>query len=434
MVLGGASTPASGHAFALQLLALALLVISVIRPAGPMCPVSSGFIGAGVALCSLTLAQVIPLPAELWTTLPGRAAIREALAAAGLSGTPLAASLDPFTSVAALLSLAPAAVMLILVLRAGTLPVSRVAFTVVALIALSYLVGILQFTGGGGSLFYIHAITSPGYGVGFFANANHQALLLAAGLPLVAALSAEKVQQRLLTLWQALAIVGFYVAAAATGITLTGSLAGMGLLLIAVLCSPALIPSITTTRVLAVVGGILGAGGAVLISVGVLGSSMEGALARPSIWRTTLQGIAEFWPVGSGLGTFPATYPLFEEGNMVTRTYVNHAHNDYLEWVFEAGVIGAALIVTGLAWYAIASIKAWRGPAEVQLWPRAASILVGLVLAHSVVDYPLRTPAMLIITVFFGVVLTSPGPLQPAAAPRSTNLADRSERRRAQHL
>jgi O-antigen ligase len=436
IVLGGASTPASGLAFAYQLLALVLLVVGGVVRAGPPPPLSRVVIGGAAALCALALAQVIPLPAALWTALPGRTWVSETLALAGLPAFPFAASLDPYATVVALLSLVPAAAVVTLVLRAGSIPVTRVALTVVALIALSYLIGILQFTGGSDSALYLHPFTNRGSGVGFFANANHQALLLAAGVPLVAALCAERVQRRFLMAWHAFAILALYVVAAATGITLTGSVAGMGLLLVAVLCSPWLIPSGAKTRLLVIVGGLLGAGLAALASVGVLGSTMEGTVTRPAIWRTTVQGITEFWPLGSGLGTFPSVYPLFEDGDTVTRTYVNHAHNDYLEWVFEAGLIGAALIVAGLAWWAIASVRAWRGPAEAQLWPRAASILVGLVLAHSVVDYPLRTPAMLVVTVFFALVLASPSLVQSGGAAGGDpagRSGDRSSRRAPRH-
>jgi O-antigen ligase len=423
VVLGGASTPASGLAFAFHILTLVLLVLSVVRGTKSLLPLSSGFAWGGAALCSLVLVQVIPLPAALWTSLPGRTAVSENLVLAGLIDVPGAASLDPHATVAAALSLVPGVALILLILLAGSVPVARVALTVVALIALSYLVGILQFTGGQDSALYLHTITNRGLGVGFFANANHQALLLAAGVPLVAALCAERVRRRRLVAWQAFAILALYVLAAATGITLTGSVAGMGLLLVAVLCSPLLIPAATRTRISVIVGGFLGAGASAAASVGVLGSSMEGTLARPAIWRTTLQGIAEFWPIGSGLGTFPSVYPLFENRETVTSTYVNHVHNDYLEWVFEAGLIAVGLIVAALAWWVIASVRAWRGPAEAQLWPRAASILVGLVLAHSVVDYPLRTPAMLVITVFFAVVLASPGLVHPAMA-RSAGFAE----------
>ena len=117
-------------------------------------------------------------------------------------------------------------------------------------------------------------------------------------------------------------------------------------------------------------------------------------------------GIRQFWPLGSGLGTFPVIYPLFENSQYLTPTYVNHAHNDYLEFVFETGLIGAGLITLFVAWWVWRSIAVWRAERTVgATWQRAASIVIGVMILHSIVDYPLRTPAILVMFAFYALVL-----------------------------
>jgi O-antigen ligase len=131
-------------------------------------------------------------------------------------------------------------------------------------------------------------------------------------------------------------------------------------------------------------------------------------LDRLEIARSTLAGIQNFWPVGSGLGSFPRVYPQFEDPAAVTETFVNHAHNDYLELLFETGLAGMLLLACFLYWWATRCIRAWSssdGPVDARLWPRAASIVTGVLLAHSLVDYPLRTPALMVCFLFFCLVL-----------------------------
>jgi O-antigen ligase len=193
---------------------------------------------------------------------------------------------------------------------------------------------------------------------------------------------------------------------AVIGITLTNSVAGILLLPLATIGSLCLVPTSLTYRGLATAVALVAAVLGVLASSAILGTSLEdSAITRPRIWSNTISGIAHFWPLGSGLGTFTEVYPLFENPNSIASTYVNHAHNEYLEVLFETGLIGGALVILALATWAVFSVRAWRGHAEDLLWPRAASIVIGLVLAHSAVDYPLRTPAILVITAFFALVL-----------------------------
>src|SRR5262249_36365172 len=66
----------------------------------------------------------------------------------------------------------------------------------------------------------------------------------------------------------------------------------------------------------------------------------------------------------------------------------------------EAGVVGLGLTIVFVAWLAARSVKVWLGRdlsfsgIDLSL-ARAATLVVGLIIAHSLVDYPLRTGAIM---------------------------------------
>jgi O-antigen ligase len=121
------------------------------------------------------------------------------------------------------------------------------------------------------------------------------------------------------------------------------------------------------------------------------------------MFTTTLQAAWRYFPVGSGFGTFVPIYGMLQTPATVWAEYVNHAHDDWLEIFLEGGV-PAALIAAGfLAWFVLACRDAWRRPSpgtseSHQMLQRAATIAIALILLHSLVDYPMRTIA--IMTVF----------------------------------
>ena len=79
--------------------------------------------------------------------------------------------------------------------------------------------------------------------------------------------------------------------------------------------------------------------------------------------------------------------------------YVNRAHNDWVESWLEGGLASAAVVCVLVACYVFLAYRSWRA-ADPKLrlvaYGRAGSICVGLLLAHSIVDYPLRTTALMV--------------------------------------
>jgi O-antigen ligase len=152
------------------------------------------------------------------------------------------------------------------------------------------------------------------------------------------------------------------------------------------------------------------------------GSSVQ---SRSTIWRTTSQAISESFPVGTGLGTFEPVYRQYEDPGAVTSEYINHAHNDYLELALELGAAGLVLMVLFIGWWAVAATRIWTSTLSTP-FGRAATIASAAILAHSIVDYPLRTGAVMAI---FGAAIAL-----MAQRSQSTSESKRNDLRPARHV
>jgi O-antigen ligase len=145
---------------------------------------------------------------------------------------------------------------------------------------------------------------------------------------------------------------------------------------------------------------------------------------RWSIYAATIQGIREFFPFGSGFGTYPAVFRRFQPGNIPD--FVNHAHNDYLEWLFEGGLAAAVLMIGFLALY----VLRWR-----KIWPREdycppygfmrLSAGIGLLLMglHGMIDFNLHIPANAVFFAFLaGVFFHQTTPAKPEDSVRAQKI------------
>ncbi|MGE8944321.1 O-antigen ligase family protein [Leptospira interrogans] len=134
--------------------------------------------------------------------------------------------------------------------------------------------------------------------------------------------------------------------------------------------------------------------------------------ARPSIVETTLSAIHAHLPFGSGMGTFSIVYGEFERPENVLPSYINRAHSDVLECVLEAGFLGIFLTAIFMIWLITETLRAWHpsahGKRDRDLLPQAASLIVWMLIAHSFVDYPLRTAALMAIFAFCCALLIAP--------------------------
>ena len=106
--------------------------------------------------------------------------------------------------------------------------------------------------------------------------------------------------------------------------------------------------------------------------------------------------------MGTGLGTFGPLAPNSEyAGGPMAMV---HAHNDYLEYLSELGVIGFLLLFGGVLIIIIASFITWRKRKNPEIRGLALGGIISLVciLIHSISDFNLHIPANMVL---FSVVL-----------------------------
>jgi len=85
---------------------------------------------------------------------------------------------------------------------------------------------------------------------------------------------------------------------------------------------------------------------------------------------------------------------------------VNHAHNDYLELLAEAGLVGFLIVVGGVAWFGWRTLEHWFTQHD----PKVRGIVLGGLTSllaigiHSLVDFNLHIPAnALLLSVILGL-------------------------------
>lgn len=353
---------------------------------------------------SITLAalQLVRLPPGLWLELPGRAPFADAaLGGAGQPWRPW--SIVPGATTNALFSLVVPLTVLLLLL--GTTPAERATLPgiLLALIVASTLIGLLQFSGAGFNNPLVN--DTPGQVSGTFANRNHFALFVAIGCALAPVWAFQGGRR---PGWRAPIAFGLLPLFALT-ILASGSRAGI-LVGVIGLAAGLIIPWRPLRRELgryprwvlpAMIGGFV----AMILALVALSIAADRAVSisrvlaiepgedmRRRALPTVLELIRTYFPAGSGLGAFDPIFRIHEPFALLTFTYFNHAHNDFLEVVLDTGLPGLLLLSVSLAWWLLASVKAWQKP---EALPRLGSALLLLVLVASLFDYPARTPIIM---------------------------------------
>ncbi|MGB5084696.1 MAG: O-antigen ligase family protein [Methylocystis silviterrae] len=144
---------------------------------------------------------------------------------------------------------------------------------------------------------------------------------------------------------------------------------------------------------------------------------------RIAIARNTIEAAITIMPFGAGLGTFVPVYAMFDKPrDLMAGAYANRAHNDFLELWLETGVVGPILLGVFAFWLIRRSVEVWRraqsgGLGIDQSLIRAATLIITLLLAHSLVDYPLRTGAMMAVFAVACALLIDRPPSSPARQP-----------------
>jgi O-antigen ligase len=403
LVLGGSAQGIWQNRL-LQLAGLAIIAWAAIeRRDEPVARPVRQLLALAIAAITVVVLQLVPLPASLWAEIGPRARIANGFAVLGMPLPSEPLSLTPATTLDCLLGLIPPLALFCAIVRLKAFRPQGLVIALIAGTALGVALGALQVASAGGGLsgWYLYPETSFGKAVGFFANVDHMATLLVINIPFVAAMVAATRNtnvQRYSAVATAAAAIALVLI---VGIALNGSLAGYGLTLaVAPMSALLLIPAQSPVRpwvlaatVLLVIGAVTSLE-ATSIGSGQLGEHAASASqSRADILATTSRAIGDFMPFGSGLGSFRSVYPLYEQPQLVTSTFVIHAHNDYAEFALELGIAGVVLILLFLAWWGMAVWRTWR-TAEAGPYARAAAIASAAILVHTLVDFPARTAAI----------------------------------------
>ena len=423
LVLGGGSWQGRWSDAIVQLASLPLIAV-VLLSSNPM-RVPRGPIILVCLLVALPLVQLIPLPPTLWTALPGREEVTRAYSAAGIDLPWLPISLAPNITWRSVFSLLPAVAVFLATLRLSNRWRRSLVLIMLAFAFLSVLLDLLQMMEGPSSALRFYAITERA--VGFFANSNHNAAFLYCTIPFAAAWGIGLRRQP----FRALLLV-LLLGAVIIGLALAQSRAGLVLSVIAGLSCIALVmragSRMPRRRLLGVVAGgsviallIAFQFGFVSMAKRVQGADIMGDLRWP-VASITLKAAQANLPFGTGFGTFVPVYQAVEPRTLLFDRYMNRAHNDWLELVLEGGVLSIFGLLGFLVWFGRLSFQAWRPAQEGAdaldtALARAASIIIVLLMLHSIVEFPLRTTALMIVFALSCALLVSPSGHRKSADP-----------------
>lgn len=411
MVLGGSARAEMAGTMALRPLAALLLGYGLCRVRADETANFRFVIAVATAIAALPALQLVPLPYDAWTRLPGRDLVAAIDAAAGLGRIARPLSLAPDATLNALLSLLVPLAVLALGLGLDARQRRHLLPVLLVLGAASAMLGLGQIAGGPDSQLYLYDFTNPGSAVGLFANRNHAAMMLAMMLPMLAVFGLQYRKRQGHA--QAMAVLGGLVLLPL--VLITGSragllLAGFGLLATPFVLAPALTWQKMARQQVARQGMVIALGLVLIAGLAFatvqlgraeawnrLLSDDAGSDARFRILPTLLAEIARQFPWGSGIGSFEPVFKAIEPDHLLSPAYMNHAHDDWLEAVMTGGAPALLLLLLTVTAFALTLYRSATRPAAdraAACYGRLGLVLVAMAGLGSLGDYPLRTPAL----------------------------------------
>lgn len=417
LLLGGASRREVITSDIVTLAALPLLAWSIWRMRdGPLPQDWRAPLWLTGGMVAIGLLQLIPLPPAIWTLLPGRGSIAADMISAGLQPGWEPVSLSPQATQHSLLALIPGLGLFAAALQLSTRERARLLWLVLAVGLASVLVGVVQIMQGEHSPLRFYAVTNPTPAVGFFANRNHLASLLVAAMAAAAALAIDALVTRPLPRWRLTgALAMLLVLLVGDGLTQSRSglllLAPLSLGVAAMAWRAGLHRKLSRTALIGVALGGLTVLALVLVAFSGAASRFSGGLddeLRVKTFGVIARAAGDYMPFGSGFGTFVPVFKLFESPAVMEGTYINHAHDDWLEVILEGGLPAVALLVGFLIWWGRAGLALWRRSGGRETLTRGAWLMTAVLLIHAFLDYPLRSPAVMCVFALACAMLVPP--------------------------
>ncbi|VVT14338.1 O-antigen ligase family protein [Erythrobacter sp. EC-HK427] len=382
-------------------------------------------LGLLVALAIWMALQLVPLPPSIWQSLAGREDIVAAGQLLGMDGQSRPLTFSPLRTMNSLAALVVPLTALVLLSLLDCQGLRRLRTGVVIVGVTSAILGAAQIILPGSEGLYFYEITNGDSAVGLFSNRNHNALFLSIALIFSLFQSGSKGRRG----WDEKTI---WIAAArlvlVAGILITSSRFGLGMLgLIGLVYGVHLLlalrrsgKEVTLMQKLAGAGAAVAAAGMIALfallgripALERLSGFYEGGLAegqRTDTLPYVLQMAADHFPFGVGFGAFEQAYRTIEPETLLNPRYLNHAHNDWVQLVIEGGLPGVLVFLIGALWLlrmAWRAIRARQAAGESLAAPLLGLLTLGAIVLHSAVDYPLRTPSIMLLAAF-AIVLVS---------------------------
>lgn len=412
----GGNTPLAS--LALQWLAIALLTLSVWSPKDIR--LSALEIGLLLLILLAPLLYLAPLPAAFVDSLPGRELYvsAEALLSSDTARTWKPISLTPQATQALITSLLVPIAVFIAVRQLDARILQGLVQMFIALAVFQAVLGLVQYGAGqSGTVILTVDGGNRGSAVGTYANRNHLAGLLAMTLPIALALFYYSVGRK-----EDLAVSGTWRRRAAFLGSKHGNAAilygaAVLILLVALVFTRSrmgiamgMLGLVLTTLVFArriggsnvfgltgtIIATVLGFGAAIGLAPVLDRFSVAGTIedARGELFAATLRLIGDFFPFGSGPATFPNVFPRVQPAEFGA-WFINRAHNDYLEWILEGGVIAVVIIALGAVLYIRQCTRVYvRGEwSRMRFLQAGAGVGLLALMLHELVDYNLAIPA-----------------------------------------
>lgn len=122
--------------------------------------------------------------------------------------------------------------------------------------------------------------------------------------------------------------------------------------------------------------------------------------ARSRYTQKTVDMFEDYKLTGIGVGNFQYAYPKYQAAEDKLR-FFRYAHNDWAQFLAEAGIIGFCLLLIGLSYYVYLTLRLWRKRADpfaicLGIAPMAAMTAMAI---HSYSDFNLHIPANCLVLV-----------------------------------
>lgn len=307
---------------------------------------------------SLVTIYLVPLSGQVMNFSISTDDVATVRTAADLSDAPHILSMAPFPASQSLFFLfAPLAVSLFATQLTrddlqSTLPL------IIGFGTISGILGVLQLAGGPSGPLYFYRITNNWAAVGLFANRNHAAVFLACLFPMLAVLASRRhattrgmqYAPRLIMMAIAVIMVPLILVTGSRSGLITGIIGIIGGL--AIYSSNSWVPGKEARCRLSILVWVLPA--LICLVFATIYFSRAEAIdrffvdpgtsdIRGDFWLSSIDLFAKYSPFGFGPGSFPAVYQFEEPMILLSGSYLNMLHNDWLETELTFGVPGITL-------------------------------------------------------------------------------------------